>query len=184
MVQLKQYIRYEMNFIGKWANICMGSIGISFFLRVLYYFGFVNLQDIGGGEIFLHLILPLLVFSVFIVLFRVIKWNAPGIYAIVGCVICLMLMIWNFSSGDFLRVFLSVLMYLAASVLLLATAGGYLPNKAPASIVFAGMLLFRVFLYSKGQSGIPAYIIEFSSVFMLLALFALTLCFKPHEKRA
>lgn len=183
-MQLKQYVRYEMLFSGKRANICMGSIGISFFLRALYYFGIVNLQDIGGGEVFLSLILPLFVFSIFIVLFRVIKWNAPGIYAIVGCVICLLLMIWNFSTGDFLRIFLSVLVYLLASVLLLATAGGYLPIKAPATIVFAAILLFRVLLYSKGQGGISQLVIEFSSVFAILSLLALTLCYKPHEKRA
>ena len=182
-MQLKQYVRYEMFFSGKWANVCMGSIGISFFLRVLYYFGIVNLMDIGGGEIFFNLILPLFVFGVYIALFRVVKWNAPGIYAIVGCVICLMLMIWNFSSGDFLRIFLSVLFYIAASVLLLGTAGGYLPSKAIVSIVIGLILFFRVLLYWKGQDGIPAYITEVSSVFMLISLLALTFCFKVREKQ-
>ena len=183
-MQLKQHVRYDMHFNGTWANICMGSIGISFFLRALYYFGIVNLQDIGGGEVFLCLILPLLVFSVFIALFRIIKWNAPGIYAIVGCVICLLLMMWNFSTGDILRIILSVLVYFLGSVLLLATAGGYLRIKAPATIVFAAILLFRVLLYTKDQNGFSELVIEFSSFFAILSLLALTLCFKPHGKRA
>lgn len=183
-MQLKQYCRYGMVFNGNWANLCMGSIGISFFLRMLYYFGIVNLQDVGGGELFIQLILPLLVFTIYIILFRVLKWNAPGIYAIVGSVICLLLMIWNFSSGDILRILLSIIVYLAAAVLLLGTAGGYLPSKTIVSGVFAVILFFRVLLYTKGQSGIPACIMEFSSVLMILSLWALTFCFKAHEKRA
>ena len=181
-MQLKQYVRYEMVFNGKWANICMGSIGVSFFLRVLYYLGVVNLQDISGGVLFLQLILPLLIFSIFIALFRVAKWNAPGVYAIVGCAICLLLMFLNFSTGDVLRIFLSFLVYLAAAVLLLGTAGGYLPWKAPVSICFALVLLFRLLLYSKEQTGFPAHIMEISSLCMIVSLLALTFCFKVREK--
>ena len=96
-MQLKQYVRFDMNFSGNWPKICMGTIGISFFLRVLYYFGIVNIQDIAGGEVFLFLILPLFVFCVFIALFRVLKRNVPGIYGIIGCVMCLMLMILSHS---------------------------------------------------------------------------------------
>ena len=162
----------------------MGSVGISFFLRVLYYFGIVNLQDIGGGEIFLSLILPLLLCSAFIVLFRVLRWNAPGIYAIIGSAVCILLLIWNFSTGDFWRILFSIFLYIVAAVLLLATAGGYLPLKEPATIAFVLILLFRVLLYSTGKSGLGEYICEFSSLFLILSLLALTRCFKPHEKRA
>ena len=57
-MKLKQFVRYEMNFNGFAANVCAGSIGLSFFLRILYYFGLVNLKDIGAEETFFFLILP------------------------------------------------------------------------------------------------------------------------------
>ena len=182
-LNLKQYIRYEMRFEGNWPGICVGCMGLSFFLRILYYFGLVHLQDIGGGETFFSLILPLLFSCAFIVLFRVVKWNAPGIFAILGSVFCLLLIIWNFSSGDFLRIILSVFMYIIAAAVLLATAGGYLPGNLVSTAAFAIILVFRFLLYSMGQSGLSAYIAEFSSLCLIASLLALTRCFKPHIRQ-
>ena len=182
-MKLKQYIRYEMNFEGNFPAICIGFMGVSFFLRILYYFGFVNLQDIRGGELIFSLILPLLLCGAFIVLFRVAKWNAPGIFAILGSVLCLLLIIWSFSTGNLLRTFLSILMYIIAAAVLLATAGGFLPGKLPATVVFAVILIFRFFLYSLDQSGIGAYAIEGSSLCLIISLLALTRCFKPYVRQ-
>ncbi len=182
-MKLKQYIRYEMDFQCGWAMCCGGFIGLSFFLRALYYFYFVNLQDVGGAEQFFCLILPLLLCFVFVLLFRILKWNAPGIFAILGSCFCLLLMFWNFSSGDFLRALLSVILYIAASVILLGTAGGYLPSRLPAAAVFAGMLLLRFMLYSGKESGIAAWVLELSALSVLVSLLALCLCLKPRVKR-
>ena len=178
-MKLKQLIRYEMCFEGKWPDFCAAFMGVSFFLRILYYFGFLNLNDISGGEIFVSLILPLLLCCVFIVIFRLIKWNAPGIYAILGSAFCLLMLIWNFSSGDILRILLGTFMYIIAAVALLAAAGGYLPSKLIATVIFGAIAVFRFCNYSLEQPNIGAYIFEFSSISIIVSLVALTLCFKP-----
>ena len=45
-LKLKQYVRYEMCFDGSFPGICVGFMGLSFFLRACYYFGVVNLLDV------------------------------------------------------------------------------------------------------------------------------------------
>lgn len=181
-MKLKQFVRYEMNFTGFAANVCAGSIGLSFFLRILYYFGLVNLKDIGAGETFFFLILPLLVSCVFIILFRVVKWNAPGFYAILGAAICLILLVLNFSSGDVLLIILSLVLYPVAAVALLGTAGGYFPNKLPVVAAFALILTFRLFLNTFELTEITDYVPELADVAMIISLFALPLCFKSRVR--
>lgn len=178
-LKLKQYVRYEMCFDGSFSGICVGFMALSFFLRACYYFGIVNLLDVNGGEVFFFMILPLLLCGAFIVFFKIMKLNAPGIYALFGCVFCILLMIWNFTTGDFLRIFLSLIFYTVAGCLLLATAGGHLPDKLPATVILAVILFFRFILYSMGQSSFAGYFLEFSFLSLIASMFALTFCFKP-----
>lgn len=181
-MKLKQYCRYKMDFSGKWSGVCAGFMGLSFFLRIFYYFGMINLQDHDSGGLFIQLILPLVLCGAFMILFSAVKWNAPGVYAIIGCVFCLMLMIWNFSSGDVLRILLSVLGYVAVGVLLVGTAGGYLPTTLPAAVLIALMLIIRIFAYSIDCSGIGEYVMEFSEVGILVSLLGCVKSMKPHVK--
>ncbi len=181
-MKLKQYVRYEMNMQSKWAGVCTGCMGLSFFLRVLYFFGLVNLSDVGAGVIFLDLILPLLFCAGYLIVFSVMKLNAPGIYAIAGSIFCLLLMLWNFSGGDVLRSILSVVLYILAAVVLLATAGGYLPGKLPSTLIFSVLLIARLLMYSLNQTGLGEYILEFSAVCILVSMTVLTRCFKPRTR--
>jgi len=179
-LKLKQYVRYGMDFTCKWSGLCIILMGLSFFLRIVYYFGLVNLEDIGGGEVFGCLILPLIVCGTFIILFRALKWNAPGIYAILGAFLCILLLIWNFSSGDGLRIILSVPAYIASAIILLATAGGYIPTKLPAALLLAVIFLCRSCFYSFDDSGLVSLVLEISVLSMIASLVVLSLCFTPH----
>ncbi len=182
-MKLKQYVRYEMDYRGNWSAASAVFMGLSFFLRVLYYFGFINLKDIGAGEVIFSLILPLLLCGTFLVFFSLLKWNAPGLFAIAGVVFCLLLMGWNFSSGNVLRILLSIFLYVFAAVILFATALGYLPGKLPSTAVFGVIFGCRILLFSFSASGIASLSLEFSALFLLLSLLALTRCFVLHTKQ-
>lgn len=182
-VKLKQYTRYQIDFGGKWilpAAICMG---LSFFLRVVYYFGLTNIFSYDTGTIILQIILPLLFCAGYIVLLRAVKLNAPGVFAILGTAFCLLLMIWNFSSGDVLRILLSVVFYLFSGLVLLATAGGYLPGRLLSSAVFLVLLIFRFMLYRPSGSQIGQMVLEISVLCIPASLFCLTRCLKEAKSR-
>lgn len=173
-MKLKQYVRFGIDFSGTWSRICAAFMGLSFFLRIVNYFGLLNLHDCGSWEKFIYLIFPMIVCIAFMILFSAIKWNAPGIYAIIGCVFCLLLMIWNISTGGALRIFLSVLVYVVLSVALLATAGGYVPSAIPATLLIFLVLICRILIYSLNQDGLSAYLLEISELSILVSLLGFT----------
>ena len=162
---------------------CAICMGLSFFLRVVYYFGFTNIFTYDTATIILQIILPLAVCAGYIVLLRAVKLNAPGVFAIFGAAFCLMIMIWNFSSGDALRIVLSILFYLLSGLVLLATAGGYLPGKLLSSAVFLIVLIFRYFLYAPSFRQIGQFTLELSVLCIPASLFCLTRCFKEAKNR-
>ncbi len=182
-MKLKQYIRYQIDFRSKWMPCAAILMGLSFFLRVVYYFCFVNIVDCSAGILILHVILPLLLCAVYLVFIRIIRLNSPGIFAILGTVFCLMFIIWSFSSGNIFRILLSVVFYLLCSVVLLGTAGGYLPEKLPIGLIFIGLSVFRYWLYAPAVSKIGPWLLDLSAVLILLSYFCLTRGFKEVKMR-
>ena len=39
---------------GKWGSLAAAWMGLSFFLRMVWYFGLMNFNDLAGGEIAIH----------------------------------------------------------------------------------------------------------------------------------
>lgn len=180
---LKQYTRYQMNFRGKWLMPSKVLMGLSFFLRIVYYFGLTSFAEHTFGEVLFWMILPLLACGAFIVVMSSLKLNVPAVYAAIAAVMCLLVMIWNFSSGDAGRIVLSVLCYLSAAVVLVSTSMGYLPGKLLASLLIAVPLACRILFFRDGIALID-WCLEVSVLTMLASLFCMTRCFKaPKRKR-
>lgn len=180
----KQYARYQMDFKGKWANTSAVLMGLSFFLRVVYYFGLTNLSACGVGEILFHMALPLLLCGVYIALLSGAKLNAPGIYGMIGAALCVLMVLWGFSTGSVVRVILGLICYLFAGAVLVATAGGYLPGMLLASALFAVPVFVRFFFFDLGKIGIFDWFLEASVLIHLASLFCLTRSLKPVRSRA
>lgn len=181
-MKLKQYIRYQMNFRGRWLMPSKLLMGLSFFLRIVYYFGLTSFADHSFGEVLFWMVLPLLTCGAYIVVMSSLKLSNPGIYGILGAAMCLLLIIWSFSTGDALRIVLSILCYLIAGVVLLATSMGYLPGKLLSSVMFAVLLACRVLFYRSGL-GLFDWFLEVSVLTMLASIFCLTRCFKQLKRK-
>ncbi len=172
-MNLKQYMRYQMDFSGKWAPASAALTGASFFLRILYYFVFTDITTRSAVEIVFAIILPLLLFAGYFVLLGVLKWNAPGIYGILGCALCLFLVISGFFSGSILRILLGIIFYLIIGVGLLATVGGYLPGRLPVTLIILSVLTVRIFFFLSGSHSAAEFCMEASMLCLLAAMFAL-----------
>jgi hypothetical protein len=157
-------------------------MGLSFFLRVVYYFGLTTFADHTFGEVLFFMILPLLTCGAYIVVMSSMKLNAPPVYGIIGAVMCLLLVIWSFSCGDALRTVLSVLIYLVAGAVLVLTSLGFLPGKLLSSVLVAVPLVCRVLFYRNGIA-LFDWCLEISVLTMLASLFCLTRCFKPLKRK-
>lgn len=178
-MQLKQYLRYKMDFNSKWVRNSAFFIGLSFFARILYLFVLNDITQLSVGGWIVQLSLPLLLCLAYIVLIRVVKWNAPGVFAILGTLFCLLVIIWNCYSGNALRIILSILFYSVASVALLATAAGFLPGKQIPAVILITLLVFRIVFYSTSLSGLNLWILEISVLSVIASLYFLPLGFVP-----
>ena len=182
-MKLKIYKHYMIDFRSKWLMPSALLMGLSFFLRIVYYFGLTNLSTCSFGEVIFFMILPLLICSGYVVAMSALKLNAPVIYGMLGAGLCLLMVFWSFPTGDVLRIILSILIYVAAGTVLLATTGGYLPGKLLSSVLFALPLVCR-FLFYRGGIGILDWFLEISVLSLLVSLFCLTRCLKERKHKA
>lgn len=111
---------------GKWGNAAAAWMGLSFFLRMVYYFGLKNLNDVPGFEIFFSVVLPLAVSVAFILMLKLPKLNHPMAAAGLAA---------GFAVNYFLTEqmgfggILSGLGVLAMAALIVAAVLGYVPER-------------------------------------------------------
>lgn len=182
-MQLKRFDQYLIDFKGKWVTRCASLMGISLFVRVVYFFGLMNFTQCGAGQIIFDMILTMGLCIVFLVLLGAMKRNAPGLYGILGAGFLLLTMITTFGSGDVLRIVLAVLGYTAAATVLIATIGGYLPGTLLSSVLLLILLVIRVICFDLGQLGLFQWVLEISCLLILGSLFSLTRALKPMKRR-
>lgn len=177
-MKLKQYTRYQINFNSKWTSVCGVLMGISFFLRLIYYFGLTNIYDVGFVEILTTMILGTALCLAYLITLSVMRLNAPGVYGILGAVHCFLLVMGTFSSGDAVRIVLAVLWYALAAGVLLMTVGGYLPGRLLSSLMFIIPALVRFFAFDLGHVGLLQWVREFGVLFALVGLACLPMGLK------
>lgn len=175
---MKPYFRYQMDFDGKWirwSTICMAA---SFFAGMVYYFGITNLAECGFGEILFLMILPALLSGGYVFLMKIRQLNAPGIYGILGAVLCLCTLIGCFYSGNAIRIILGIVWYLLCGGAILACVGGYLPGNTPVTAAFGIAIAVRLLFFPVRGLNLGLWVKELSTLLSLTALMMLTLGLK------
>lgn len=179
---MKQYNRYVMNPDGKWARASVLCMAGALFTLAVYYFGLRGLISVGFLEGVFCLFLPLILMAAFIALIHFMKWNAPGLFAIIGLLLCVFLFFGIFGSGSFLRIILGVIAYPICALILVACAGGYLPAKQPAVFAFPIVIFFRI-IFNLGKIGLFGWVYELSAILTLAALACLMMSFEAKKIR-
>ena len=121
--------KYRMDPDGKYHLATTALMGLSFFLRVAYYFGFTRLEQTGGFELAMLMIVPMVLEIGFMVMIRGLKLNLPGIYGIMGAVFCAVLIVQSFCVGGVLRIVLSFIAYLVCGAALVGVGWGLLSKS-------------------------------------------------------
>jgi len=181
-MKLKQYHRYVMNPDGKWTRASVLCMAGALFALAVYYFGLRGLVSVGFLEAVFCLFLPLILMVGYIALIHLMKWNAPGLFAIMGLLFCVFLFFGTFGSGNALRIILGVIWYPLSALTLVACAGGYLPGKKPAVFVFPIAIFFRLIVFGLG-GGLFSFVYEISASLTLAALGCLMMSFEPKKIR-
>ncbi len=179
---MKEYDRYHMNFDGKSMKASMAAMGIGVFLLFVNFFGWKPLWQVKFLDWIFAFGVPVAVGVTYIVLGRFRQLNAPGIYAILGAVLCLCLLVCSFTTGSAVRIVLSVIWYILCGLTLIGVAGGALPGKLPASLFFGIALAVRVLFFDLTNFFGTNWIREGSALAMLLALTLLPGAFRSSKK--
>lgn len=159
---------------GKWGEAAAAWMGLSFFLRMVYYFGLKNLNDVPVFEIVFSVVLPLAVSVAFILMLKLQKLNHPiaaGALAVVFAVD------YFFAEQMSFGGIVSGILVLGMSGLILAAVLGYIPERK--WLLWAGMaaLAFRMlfvdlfgYILPLSQLRLFAYIPRASNLFGIVAI--------------
>lgn len=173
---MKQYGLFPVNFNSKHAQACGTCMGLFLFLRILYYFGFFKFSLCSAGELTIQLIIPLIAAIGFLVLYCIMRLNAPGIYGIICSIFCALLAIGSVFTGDIPRVILAFLWYALSAVAILAATGGFIPDKIYATSCFGIAFVVRILLFTlpqilgQGTANFPQLINDAADLFLMLSM--------------
>lgn len=183
-MQWKQYLHYQIDFKSRWVQPSAVLMGLSFFFRIVCFFGLRFVSDWSFFDVLFHMIFPLLLGGAYIVLLRAVRVNAPGLYAILGAGLCVLMFLWSFSGGNIWYILLCFVYYIASGAVLIATAGGFLPGKLLSSAMFLVPFILRFLRLNVFSIMIDGLFLELSVLLQLAALFCLTRSFKEGKRRS
>ena len=174
---MKPLTSFSMNFKTRWNTLAAIFLAVSFFLRVIEFSVVSDATTASTNKLVFSLIVPLFFTLVGLILLRAFRLQHPLVYSILGACLCIMVICFNFGSGDVVRIVMSILWYLFCCVLLVGTALGYVPWNLPVSAAIALAIGIRFLLYTRAVAGLSGKMIEFSALSILAAVFCLTRCF-------
>lgn len=181
-MNLKQYCRYQIDFTSKWVAAAPIMMGLAFFLNLLYYLAITTARDVFVIELIAAVIFGIILTAAYVICVTCLRLNAPGLYAIMGAVQCLMLLILGCTSGGAFRIVISILWYALAALVLLATTGGYLPGRLLAALMFFIPAGFRLLFFDLGRLSIFEWVKEIPVLLILAGLGSLAMGLKPVNK--
>lgn len=169
----KKLIRYKMDPKSAAADRAAGLMGIGMFLRIVFFFALTRLEAAGAFMLIFGLILPLVAEVAFIVLLKVLRFNNPQMYILIGALICGVLTVLSFQYAGVLRMILGILVYLGCCGGLMAMIMGFVPSnwvKWGFWAVAAGRFLFFNLIQNVFGLHPAALVFEAAAMLELLAL--------------
>lgn len=180
---MKQYQQYRMNFDSKAMGLSGICMGVSIFTLAVYYLFALDYSLVPLGTKLFYFWLPVMLSLAYIVLYRLVRLNAPGVYAIIGAVFCLLLIIGLFKTTSLFRIILGILSYLICGAALILGTGGYLPGRLTATVCFAIVLTIRLLCFTLGKVKGIAWLPELADLSVITALMCLSVAMIPVNKK-
>ena len=173
---------------GKWGEAAAAWMGLSFFLRMVYYFGLKNLNDVPVFEIVFSVVLPLAVSVAFILMLKLPKLNHP--IAAGGLTVAFAVNYFFTEQMNFGGV-VSGILVLGMAGLILAAVLGYIPKRKWLLWTGTAVFGFRAvivdlfgYLLPLSQLKLFAYIPKASNLFGVLAIACLCAALRLRKAEA
>ena len=126
---------------GRWGNLAAAWMGLSFFLRMVFYFGLTNFNDLGATELIFRVALPLLISVAFLLVLKVKALGTPMAAAVLAVLFAVnYFLAENMTFGGIV----SGILVLALALMILAAVLGYIPQRKWLLWSAVGVLAFRL----------------------------------------
>lgn len=173
-MNLTKSARCHIRMDSRWASASAVCMGISVFIRAVYYFGLINLRDLTGFELAMEVILPMIVAAGYLIIIKGFRLNSPILFGgLIGLYAANYLLLMNTNVTGIVG---GVLLVLMAAVFI-ATGMGFIPYRIPVVSAAAVLVLFRFFVIDLNGYILPlaqfhpvAYLPEASNLFGFLAV--------------
>lgn len=173
-MSLTKSARCHIRMQSRWASASAVCMGISVFLRTVYYFGLINLRDLGGFELAMEVILPMLIAASYLIMIKGLQLNSPILFGgLIGVYAANYLLLMNTNVTGIIG---GVLLVVTA-VLFIVTGLGYIPFRIPVVSAAVVLVLFRFFAIDLNGYILPlagfhpvAYLPEASNLLGFLAV--------------
>ena len=173
-MNIKKIARCHVRMDSRWVSLSAALMGLSVFLRTVYYFGVVNLRDLDHFRLAMEVIVPLVLAGGYLIVVKGFQFNSP---VLVGCFMGLygvnyLLIHSDGGAGIACGVILMIL-----AVGMIVTGLGFLPNSIPVigtALVLALVRLIAVdfngYFQSMDASGVMDYLPVGANLLIFLSL--------------
>lgn len=173
-MNLVKRARCHIRMQSRWASVSAVCMGISVFVRTVYYFGLINLRDLSGFELVMDVIFPMIIAASYLIMIKGLQLNSPTLFGgLIGLYAVNYLLLMNATAPG---IIVGVLLVLSAGVFI-ASGLGYLPNRIPVMAAAGVVVLFRLivvdlvgYIFPLTEFHPVAYLPEASNLFGILAV--------------
>lgn len=157
-----------------WAQCSAVCMGLSIFIRAVYYLGIMNFNDLTGTILAIHVTLPVVLAAAYLIMLRGLRFNSPMLMGVLACGYAVSYLLITDGSGTALMG--AALLVLTAG-LLVVTGMGILTTRIPLLLAALATLAYRVIVIDwmhcfQSPEGfrLIAYLPELSNFFGLFAI--------------
>ena len=173
-MSLTKSARCHIRMDSKWAYLSAVCMGVSVFIRTVYYFGLINLRDLDVFSLIMEVILPMMIAAGYLIMIKGLRLNSPTLFGgLIGVYSLNYLLLMNKDAAGIVG---GVLLIVAAGTFI-ATGLGYVPMRLPVLAAAGILAAFRFFVIDWMGYVLPlsqfnpvAYLPEASNLFGFLAV--------------
>ena len=176
-MNLTKRVRCHIRMDSQWAQLSAVCMGLSIFLRTVYYFGLINLRDLGGFNVTMQVILPMAVAAGYLLMIKALRINSPTLFGGLVALYAANYMLIMDGSGTAIA---GAILLVATAALFVGTGMGYIPDRMPLILAGIATFVFRFLVVDLMTYILPlsqfhpiSYLPEASNLFGLAAIAAM-----------
>ena len=173
-MNIEKRARCHIRMNSRWAFLSAVCMGLSVFVRTVYYFGLINLRDLDGFSLATQVIAPMIIAAGYLIMIKGFQINSPILFGgLIGAYALNYIQLMDTNDAGIL----TEVLLAATAALFVVTGLGYFVNRIPVVCCGLVLVLYRLisidlltWLLPFSEFRPVAYLPEASNFFGILAV--------------